>query len=546
MSSNITDRNVSNVMQPIEAGDDSEHHRKYLFGVQGRALRNNISIAGAFGFLLFGYDQGFLSGLIAQDSFLRQFDYPSSSLLGTISAIYEIGCFCGAVTVFFVGSTLGRKKCIYAGALLQCIGAILQASAFGVPQMIVGRIVCGWGNGFNTATTPLWVSELVPAKNRGRHVAIEGNLIAFGIVVAYYFNIGMSYASGPVQWRLVIAFQIVIIFFQVSWTCMLPESPRWLSARSRHAEAIDVLRQIGGRNLPQSDPAVMALKKDIDDAIALEHADGEWKFVECFKNGPLKIRHRFLLAIGLQAMQQLSGINVLVYYAPHTLTTDVGMDYMPSLHVGAGLGLTYWVFSFIGIYCIDKIGRRPPLIWGALACAICFLCAGVLQKNITPEKAKASLTFFFLYEAIFAIGWLPIPWLYAPEIMPLRHRTHSAAIAAASDWIFNFLVVQITPISIANIRWKTYMIFFVLNIFFATLVWLFYPETSGRTLEETDALYMGDNDRSIVVDKRGRLLPGFRRVVRSDPESRREKRDMSSEGEDDSSKVEVVHDERVR
>lgn len=89
----------------------------------------------------------------------------------------------------------------------------------------------GWGNGFNTATTPLWVSELVPAKNRGRHVAIEGNLIAFGIVIAYYFNIGMSYTSGGVQWRLVIAFQVVFIFFQVLWTYLLPESPRWLSQR---------------------------------------------------------------------------------------------------------------------------------------------------------------------------------------------------------------------------------------------------------------------------------------------------------------------------
>lgn len=89
----------------------------------------------------------------------------------------------------------------------------------------------GWGNDSNTATTPLWVSELVPAKSRGRHVAIEGNLIAFGIVIAYYLNIGMSYASGPVQWRFVIAFQIVIIFFQVLLTLMLPESPRWLSMR---------------------------------------------------------------------------------------------------------------------------------------------------------------------------------------------------------------------------------------------------------------------------------------------------------------------------
>jgi hypothetical protein len=94
--------------------------------------------------------------------------------------------------------------------------------------------------------------------------------------------------------------------------------------------------------------------------------------------------------------------------------------------------------------------------------------------------------------------------------MPLRHRTHSAALATASDWIFNYMIVQITPVAISNIRWKTYMIFFVLNIVFAVVVFLFYPETSGRTLEEIDNIYLGDYDRLLVVDKRGSLLPGFR------------------------------------
>lgn len=120
------------------------------------------------------------------------------------------------------------------------------------------------------------------------------------------------------------------------------------------------------------------------------------------------------------------------------------------------------------------------------------------------------MTFFFLYEAVFAIGWLPVPWVYGAEFMPLRHRTHAASLSAASDWIFNYLIVQITPIAIANIRWKTYIIFFVLNVVFGILVWLFYPETSGRTLESMDSIYFGDNDRLFVIDKRGRLLPGFR------------------------------------
>ncbi|KAJ9496361.1 hypothetical protein H2202_008024 [Exophiala xenobiotica] len=310
-----------------------------------------------------------------------------------------------------VGDRLGRKNCIYVGALLQAIGAILQASSFGVPHMIVGRIV--W------QVAPRIDVELVPSKTRGRHVAIEGNLIAFGIVIAYYFTIGMTYASGPIQWRLVIAAQLIIIFFQVIWTMNLPESPRWLTAHGRHEEAIHVLAQLTGKDVKLDDASVIKQKKNIDDAIALERADGVWKFSECFRNGPLKIRRRFIFVI----CRYPTG------------------------------------YPFFG-----------------------------------KSQGKSH----------------PIPWLYGPEIMPLRHRTHSAALSAASDWIFNYLIVQITPIAIANIRWKTYLIFFFLNIFFALMIWLFYPETSGRTLEEMDTLFMGDNDRLIVINKKGRLLPGFR------------------------------------
>ncbi|KAL8870827.1 MAG: hypothetical protein Q9174_003216 [Haloplaca sp. 1 TL-2023] len=342
---------------------DNVPRRRYFFGAEGRALTTNVAIAGSIGFLLFGYDQGVLGGLNAADEFLSTFGYPSSALLGTINAIYEIGCFCGAISVFLIGEKLGRKKCIYTGAVLQFIGAALQAASYGVPQMIVGRIVCGWGNGFNTATTPLWVSELIHAKARGRAVAIEGNLIAFGIVIAYYYNIGMSYTTGPAQWRAPIASQGAIIIAQVAWTYFLPESPRWLTKHGRHEEAIDILAQLRGKGVQPSEPAVIAQKKSIDGALALEEADGPWKFTEIFKNGPLKIRRRFLLAIGLQAMQQLSGINVLVYYAPHTLVFDVGLDQETSLQVGAGLADTYWVFSFITVFFLDQMGRRKPLIW---------------------------------------------------------------------------------------------------------------------------------------------------------------------------------------
>ncbi|KAL2005434.1 hypothetical protein VTN00DRAFT_2645 [Thermoascus crustaceus] len=188
---------------------------------------------------------------------------------------------------------------------------------------------------------------------------------------------------------------------QIVWIYLLPESPRWLIKHNRHDEAIDIIAQVRGKDIDCTDPAVLKQKKDIDDAVALEEADGPWKITE-------------------------------VYYAPHTLTTDIGMEYKTALQIAAGLGDPYWLFSFIPVFFLDRMGRRKPLIIGALICSLSFICAGILQKDVTPIRAKASLGFFFLYEAVFAVGWLPIPWLYPAEFMPLRHRTHSAAPTTAS------------------------------------------------------------------------------------------------------------------
>ncbi|OAA56308.1 General substrate transporter [Niveomyces insectorum RCEF 264] len=494
---------------PLVHVDVNAPRQRYFFGAQGKSLMRAISAAGTVGFLLFGYDQGVLSGINTSKDFLDQFNDPSDSLLGTISAIYEIGCFCGAVSVFIVGERLGRRRCLYVGAALMAIGAILQATSFQVAQMIVGRIVCGWGNGFNTATTPLWVSELSPAKSRGRLVAAEGTLIAFGIVIASYYNIGMYYASGPVVWRAPIATQLVFIIAQVGLTVFLPESPRWLTKHGRHQDAVDILAQLKGVDVPLDDADVQKTKNEIDNALALEQDGGPWRITEMFQSGPLKIRRRYILAISLQAMQQLSGINLLVYFFPHILTTNLGMSTETSLQLAAGLSLTYFVFSLIPLFWLDRMSRRFPLILGAFVCSFCFLIAGALQAHQTQTRVKASLAFFFLYEALFGIGWLAIPWLYPAEIMPLRHRTHSTAIATASDWIFNYMIVQLTPIMIHNISWKSYMIFFVLNFVFGVVIWLFYPETTGKTLEELDSIFLGDGDRIFVVNKAGRLLPAF-------------------------------------
>ena len=152
----------------------------------------------------------------------------------------------------------------------------------------------------------------------------------------------------------------------------LPQQNSNSCTNGKHEEATDILTQLHGKGIQCSDLEVIKQKSPIDAALALENAEGPWKATELFKNGPLKIRRHYLLAVGAQAVQQLSGIDVLVYYALHVLTTSVGLSYETALQVGVGLADTYWGFSLTGAFFLDQMGRRKPLIWGALGCSLCF------------------------------------------------------------------------------------------------------------------------------------------------------------------------------
>ncbi len=165
---------------------------------------------------------------------------------------------------------------------------------------------------------------------------------------------------------------IAKVAYQAYIISQLPQQNSNSCTNVKHEEATDILTQLHGKGIQCSDLEVIKQKSPIDAALAIENAEGPRKATELFKNGPLKIRRHYLLAIGAQVMQQLSGIDVLVYYAPHILPTNVGLSYETALQVGAGLADTYWFFSIIGVVFLDQMGRQKPLIWGALGCSLRF------------------------------------------------------------------------------------------------------------------------------------------------------------------------------
>jgi MFS family permease len=186
---------------------------------------------------LFGYDQGVFGGVIVSNDFLTTLGLgdangqnQKTTTIATVTAIYDIGCFFGAIAAFSLGEILGRKKTILLGTTIMVVGAILQISAFSVAQMVTGRVIAGIGNGLNTATAPVWQSETSKANWRGRLVVIEMIMNIAGFSLSNWMTYGFSFVPGPISWRFPLAFQLVfmaILFATVPW---LPESPRWLIA----------------------------------------------------------------------------------------------------------------------------------------------------------------------------------------------------------------------------------------------------------------------------------------------------------------------------
>ncbi|KAJ6126829.1 hypothetical protein N7523_002441 [Penicillium sp. IBT 18751x] len=476
---------------------------KPYFGLRGTSLNIMISIIAGLDFLLFGYDQGVMGGLLTLNSFVRTFPEIDTTKAGEMSlsaaqksnrstvqgittASYNLGCFFGAIFCIWIGNYLGRRKTIFAGSAIMVIGATLQSCAYSLPHLIVGRIVTGIGNGLNTSTVPTWQSECSKSHHRGQLVMVEGSLIAAGITISYWMDLGFSFLDpSSVAWRFPIAFQNLFALIILFCVMPLPESPRWLTLKGREDEAIVVLGAI--LDLPEDDPYVHSEFAAIKDAVLADQSVGFRDLITMDENRHF---HRVVLAYVNQMFQQISGINLITYYAATIYEKSIGMSGLMSRILAACNGTEYFLASLIPVFIIEKVGRRTLMLVGAAGMSISMMVLAIATSFVGNSQAGiAAAVFLFVFNTFFAWGWLGMTWLYPAEIVPLRIRAPANALATSSNWIFNFMVVMITPVAFDTIGYRTYIIFAVINAFIFPVVYFFYPETSYRSLEEMDTIF---------------------------------------------------------
>lgn len=455
-----------------------------------------VSIASSSAFLLFGYDQGVFAGLIGGSAFKDTFNNPDTTTIGTVTAIYEIGCFLGAILTFYIGDKLGRKKAIWLGLLIMLVGTVLQTTAYGLAHMIVGRVVTGIGNGINTSTVPMYQAETTKARSRGRMISIEGWFITIGITISYWITYGTSFShDAAIQWRTPIALQIAFGLVTAFMLFGLPESPRYLMAKDRREEALEVLALLEGAD--QQSEAVQSQFRSIQSALEFSRsaANGSaitWR--DYFRGGKQQTFRRLALGYCIQMMQQLTGINAVIFYSAYLLENVLQLPRELSLIVGGCTGLTFFVFTFIPIIFIDKWGRRKPLMLGAagqsIAMAVIAVCVKLSVQDGNKAAGTAGVIFVMVYIATYSgFAWVATPWLYPTEINELRFRNQGAALATSANWLWNFAVVKITPVGAQNLGWKFFLIFMVFNAAFVPIIYFLYPETAGKSLEQLETLF---------------------------------------------------------
>lgn len=472
-------------------------------GLQGRQLRLAVTIISVVGFSLFGYDQGLMSGIISGNQFTKEFpalfipDDASDSysrhvsvLRGAVTACYEIGCLFGAIFTLVYGEKIGRTRLIFSGGILMVVGAVISTASFGpqwgLGQFVVGRVISGLGNGMDTATIPVWQSECSRSHNRGFLVCFEGAVIAVGTFIAYWIDFGLSYIETSVQWRFPVAFQIIFAVAMTVGAYLLPESPRWLLIQGHEKEAAYVQARLNGCDV-EDDSVLTDINLMKADLQASESNKASYK--DLLNKGPTQEFSRMMIGCSGQFFQQFTGCNAAIYYSTLLFEQNLKMSHRMSLVLGGVFATVYVLFTIPSFFMIEKVGRRKLFIIGFVGQGLSFLITMGCLIQPSSQNSKGAAVGIFLFISFFAFTILPLPWIYPPEINPLRTRTQAAALSTCTNWLANFAVVMFTPVFSDTSPWGIYLFFALVNFIAVPVAYFFYPETAGRELEEIDLIF---------------------------------------------------------
>lgn len=388
----------------------------------------------------------------------------NSWLLGLIVSLLSIGTAIGVLIGAPLADRLGRRKAMVVETVIFDIGIIIQVTAFEAwYQVAIGRLITGLGVGALSAAVPLYQSETVPRQVRGAMVATYQLFITFGILVANAVNIGTNTLSNSGSWRIPIVLGIPFALILGIGIMFCPESPRWLIANGKPDEAYRAVAIVRGAKNDSSNVWVEAEFAEMVSNFEHDRKQPVGTWADCFRPQG-KVMYRTLLGIYLQAGQQLTGANYFFYFGA---TIFESVNIQDPFQTALILSAVNFVCTFLGMYLLERFGRRLPLIYGAAGMVVWLLVfglAGTLGGNpdgtvTNPSIGKlliCSACFFILF---YASTWAPGIWLFCGESFSRKTRAKQASIATLSNWVWNFMIAFFSSAIANNIHFKYGFVF---------------------------------------------------------------------------------------
>uniref|UniRef100_A0A1N6MC20 Hexose transporter n=1 Tax=[Candida] hispaniensis TaxID=312227 RepID=A0A1N6MC20_9ASCO len=454
-----------------------------------------VAVFVAFGGVLFGYDTGTISGVLANDYVKEHFTDPgtnefTSGQSSLITSILSAGTFSGAILAPYVSDTIGRRLGMIFACAIFCVGASIQTASTGRTLIIVGRVIAGAGVGVISSIVPLYQSEVSPKWIRGAVVSAYQLAITIGLLLAAIINYATKNMDNTGSYRIPLGLQMLWAVILVAGLLVLPETPRFWIKKDRHDKAVKSLAFL--RRLPENNASLLAELADIQSAFDLDMQIGSSSWIACFSRSNSHLK-RIMTGMGLQALQQLTGINFIFYYGTQFFQ-NAGINNNFTIQIITNV--VNVVMTIPGIYFVDKVGRRRLLILGGIICCVSeFIVAIVGTVADSQVSSKVLIAFTCTFIAGFAATWGPIAWVVIGEMFPLRIRAKGVAVCAATNWLFNFVIAYATPYLVdkkpgsAGLEAKVFFIWGACNFLCITFSYFFIYETKGLSLEEVDEMY---------------------------------------------------------
>jgi len=488
----------------------------------------------AFGGIFFGYDTGWMGGVLNMDYFINQYtgaEYPDIKFPGKSSQDVEVvqyrkeffsipswqqslttsilsaGTFFGAIIAGDMADFIGRRMTIILGCAIFTVGCILETASTGLNVMVGGRLVAGVGVGFISAIVILYMSEIAPRKVRGAVVAGYQFCITIGILLANCVVYATQNRRDTGSYRIPISVQFLWAIILATGLALLPESPRYWVKKGKLDRAAAALGRVRGQPLDseyiQDELAEIIANHEYEMSVVPQTSYlGSW--MACFEgklSSPASNVRRTLLGIAMQMMQQLTGINFIFYFGA-VFFQQLGSIRNPFL-ISLVTTLVNVLSTPASFVMVEKIGRRPILIWGAAGMVIMQFIVGAIGatagKNTpdhpaNPNATRAMIAFICLNISVFATTWGPAAWIVIGEIFPLTIRSRGVGLSTSSNWFWNCIIGVITPYLVAERPDSAKLgsnVFFMwgglccVSFLFA---YFFVPETKGLTLEQVDKM----------------------------------------------------------